>query len=297
MTTYSLSTYQQLAERLAALEKWLLEFGIRAGPTRIGHYQRTIDRLIVAQTAGTIYDTFTKEQVASIILSFGEIAELEFVRQHLANGPDIGLAEKLAAIVGGPVLPSAEDPNKSSNHARNILFELTVAATLGSSSFPLLPAGICDLCTSFRGKRVIIECKRPQYATKVERAVKDGMRQLKKHLGPNPKQGFGLLALSASKVITAGTKMIRAPNKEGIQEELLSAGDEFIQSHRLSWSRQVPKGVIAMILHLGATGVAEASGQLYTGKQYFFCAIGRQPEDRVDLARAFFAQFQSGSIR
>ena len=296
MTTYSLSSYQQVAERLTALEKWLSKMGIRVAPTRIGHYQRLIDRLIKAHAAGSIPQVFTREQISSIILTFGEISEIEFVREHLSDGPNFRLREKLLDVVGGPVFPSDEDPTKSSNHARNILFELSIAATLVSGGFPLQPSGDCDLCTTCGENRVMIECKRPQSAKNVERVIKDGMSQLRKHLGRKPDRCFGLLAISASKVISGGTHVIRAPDKEGIQSELLSAGDKFIRSHGVSWNLRAPKGVIAVILHLGATGIAEDPGQLYTGKQYMVCPIERQSEEKITLARRFFEQFKNGSI-
>lgn len=296
MTKYSLSTYQDIALQLSELDQWLSRYHIQVGPTRIGHYRRRIDALITAYTAGTIPNAFSREEVSSFILTFQEIQELEYVRQHLSYAPDIGLAGKLRDIVGGPVLTSGEVSPGTANHARNILFELTIAATLAAAGFPLLPSGICDLCTSFEGQKVMIECKRPQSQKKVERLVKEGMRQIGKHLGGQADRSFGLLALSASKVISGGTHVIRTPNKEGIRTELVAAMDQIIQAHGLAWNRNVPCGMVAVILHAGATGIAEDSGQLYTGKQFAICPIERQPEERVELARRFYNRFASASL-
>lgn len=193
MTKYLTSTYQDIARQLAAVDKWLSGFHIEVGPTRIGDYRRRIDALIAAHTAGTIPTEFSPEEVSSFVLTFQEIQEFEFIRQHLSGGPDIDLANKLHDAVGGPILSRGEISSGAAIRARNMLFELTIAATLAASGFPLLPSGICDLCTLFEGQKVMIECKRPQSHKKVERLVREGMRQIGKHLGSKPDGSFGLL--------------------------------------------------------------------------------------------------------
>lgn len=107
---------------------------------------------------------------------------------------------------------------------------------------------------------------------------------------------MGLLALSASKVISGSTHVIRTPIKEEIQPELVARIDQFMRSHGRHWNHNVPRGVVAVILYAEATGIAEGLGQLYTGKQFSICAIGGQADERVELAQRFYNQFARASL-
>jgi hypothetical protein len=291
MTNFSTSTYADVASQLAAVETWLTGFGISVAPTRIGYYRRRLDALIAAHAAGTIEQDFSREEVSEFILMFGEVQELIFVQRHLSQEANLGLPDKLRDVISGPALTRGEVPESAANRARNILFELTLAATLVAAGFPILPSGVCDLCTSFEGRRVMIECKRPQSDRKVERLVKDGMKQLNTRLAQEPAESFGLLAVSISKLISGGTHVIRTATREEIQPELIAKIDAFIQTHGLSWNIQVPPAMVGVILHAGATGIPAVSGGLYTGKQYSICAIEQQPEEQVQLSFRFAEQF------
>ena len=162
MTTFSNSSYADLASELSTVEAWLTSFGLNVAPTRLGYYRRRLDALIASHASGTIEEDFSGDEVTDFILMFGEFQELIYIQRHLSQERHLGLPEKLRDIIGGPALTRGEALESAANHARNILFELTLAATLVAAGFPLLPSGICDLCTSFEGRRVLIECKRPQ---------------------------------------------------------------------------------------------------------------------------------------
>lgn len=294
MTNYSTSSYQEVADCLAELDHWLQSMNVPVG--RIALYRRKIERLSLAYNAGTIPETFDSDEVRAMILLFSEIQEFEFIRLHLCLQAGLDLRSKLTEAVGGPELTRAEDPLKSTNHARNILFELTIAATLVSAGFKLEPAGICDLCTSFDSYRVFIECKRPQSDHKVDRAIKDGMRQLKKRLQDANVNSFGILAISVSKVITAGSLVLHAPTRESIRDGILASEDAFTIQHGLAWIRAAPPGVIAVLVHVGATGIAGDQGHVYTGKQYVMHPIEGRPETEIALAARFFKQFATNYI-
>lgn len=295
VTIFSTSSYREVTDHLFELEHWLQNMKVPVG--RIALYRKSMERLTAVHAAGKIAETFSRDDVQSTILTFPEIAEFEFIRQHLTPEIDRDLPSKLATAASGPELTRAENPKRSTNRPRNILFELTIAATLVSAGFTLEPAGDCDLRTSFEGRPVLIECKRPQWSNNVERAIKDGMGQLQKRLATGPAGRFGILALCVSKVLTAGTHVIRVPTREDIRSEILSAENNFVRRHGLVWIRKAPPNVIAVIIHIGAVGIAQNQDQLYTGKQYVVHPIEGRPETEIALAERFFRQFNSGTIR
>ncbi|OIR18978.1 hypothetical protein GALL_13220 [mine drainage metagenome] len=294
MTTFSTSSYHQLTGHLTEIERWLRSMAVPVG--RVALYRKTMERLTEVHAAGRIPETFSPDEIQSLILTFLEIEELKFINEHLAQVRDADLPSKLATTVGGPELTRGENPTKSNNHARNVLFELTLAATLASAGFMLEASGICDLRTSFEGRPVFIECKRPQSPGHVDRAIKDGMKQLERRLTGGPLGSLGILAISASKVITQGTQVFRVPTREAIVHQILSEEDSFMRRHGLTWIRKAPPNVIAVIVHIAAVGIANDEGQLYSGKQYVVHPIEGRPDAEIALTRRFYQQFTQRTI-
>lgn len=100
-----------------------------------------------------------------------------------------------AAIAEGPDLLS--DETEKNSRARNISFELEMAASLARNFSPKFESqeSLGDLCVEVNGCRVPIECKRPYCS--LGRSAKDGFSQLRKRYSSESDRG--MLANSATK--------------------------------------------------------------------------------------------------
>jgi len=107
------------------------------------------------ERARELYDTDRLAHIVAIAES-GELINLgPFVQNHKK---DRALSKKLQAALSGPEFPDEED--KNSNHARNILFELTFAAKLWTAGLEPTLGDPPDLSCEIDGKALLIECKR-----------------------------------------------------------------------------------------------------------------------------------------
>jgi hypothetical protein len=293
----SIATYREIIERLNALEVWLKNLGIATSPTRLGLYQRKLLALAEAHEAGAVDRLYSKADAREMILTFSEISEFEFIQEHLQSISDnCGLAEKLKEVISGPNLTRDEDPASSSNRPRNVLFELTVSASLAAAGLALLPAGTCDVAASFEAHTVLIECKRPQFEHQLNSAIKGGMNQLKTRMASVHGANFGILAISVSKALLQGRKLVTANTQQGVSVGIDSVVDAFIRAHKRTWNAKAPPGVIAVMIHFRASGVSRNDDQLHVGQKYFICPLEHLDPGQLELAKRFYEKFSSGTL-
>jgi hypothetical protein len=118
------------------------------------------------------------------------------------------LFPKLRDILGGPPLPNEEDEN--SNHARNILFELNLAAKLWVAGLAPTLGERPDLYCEVAKKRLLIECKRPLTRKGARKRIGKAwstLTQLAKSDLPGTR---GVVALSVTKLINPGDAIFTA---------------------------------------------------------------------------------------
>ena len=205
-------TYSEMLAQICALESWLQSAGQVARNTRLSKYKNDISVLADPEKLQNLRDHFSEPELRELFFTFTEVHELHTIFSTLrAQHIDI-LKARFLEVITGPASSTKEKPSNSSNRPRNLQFELLLMAHLANAGFKITDNPLSDIQTSYSGRSIFIECKRPQRQTGIHAAIKDGVSQLKKRLAGDTSQSIAVLGLSLSKVITEGDTMLRAPD-------------------------------------------------------------------------------------
>jgi len=146
----------------------------------------------------------------SYVVALSEAGEMAILEPFLRTCAPEVVRPKLAAVLGGPVLPNEEDQN--SNHARNILFELSVAQNLALAGLNPTLGDAPDLTCAIDGIRFLIECKRPLTRRGARDRIVQARGLLDGLVAMAPATTRGLVALSITKLINPGDLILRCAN-------------------------------------------------------------------------------------
>jgi len=149
--------------------------------SRFLDYRRCLERLIELSRRNAAGETITTEALAPddqplYLTALVESTEIGDTADYLGTCEPNSLRPKLRDVLRGPPLPMAED--KNSNQARNMMFELSLAAKLWSVGLPTHLGEHPDLWVEIGKRKLLIECKRPSD----RRTVKDQIGPARKQL-------------------------------------------------------------------------------------------------------------------
>ncbi len=122
--------------------------------------------------------------------------------QNLGPQNEKVLSSKLNEILKGPTSTRSETSDNA--HARNIRFELGVAARLNSLGIPSqLKEPNPDIESRWKGKRVAIECKRLYTSDKLTERIEEAESQLRNR--PNSKAAaLKMIFVDMTRIVTKG---------------------------------------------------------------------------------------------
>jgi hypothetical protein len=183
-----------------------------------------------AEGARELYDTDRLSHVVALT----EIGELSSIGPFIQTCDPSVLRPKLRDALRGPVYPDEEDEN--SNHARNIMFELNLAAKLAEAGlFPAL-GDRPDLTCSIDGKTLLIECKRamtPRGARKRIKLARNTLQELCKRATPGTR---GVIALSVAKIFNPGDAIFSAATELELRSGLQVALEDVAARFNDAWA-------------------------------------------------------------
>src|SRR6185436_12943722 len=162
--------FEELIPWLTHAIDWFGKSGIDISPTRLGRYRRLLAEVLQLQQTldwqraaenfpGYINALFCAYDIAAIYAAFNDGAHNELIQPRLHHS------------VGGAVSLQDESVSASGNFARNMEFELVVAAHLLRGGARLIASDVSDVVVSLKGATAFIECKRLQSERGVESAV------------------------------------------------------------------------------------------------------------------------------
>ncbi len=234
--------------------------GAVAGSRFLKHRERLsslIDRLNQwgQAAARELYDSDRLSHIVALTEA-GEVAAIEpFLR---ACSPET-IKPKLRHVLGGPVLPNEEDEN--SNQARNILFELNLAAKLSAGGLSPELGDRPDLTCEVEGKKLLIECKRPlteqDARTRIRKAWTALQREARKE-GPGVR---GVIALSVTKLINPGGAIFSGANESDARNGLKNLLFQTTDLLSNAWGRPGTR-VVGVIFHVITPAFLEDSKML-----------------------------------
>lgn len=214
------SSFLEVKSRMQNALEWIKDIGIRVEHTRIQEYCYSIEILEKAYREDCLDDLNNTESMRTLTNAFYEAFEICRIHRHLSGLFTSENKSKLKRFVEGPVCFLDESTNTSSNLARNIGFELGVAADLVSGGFEVDLSSEADIVIKKLPFQMYFECKRPQKKESVNRNIRKAKKQLEKRYQRynDPDNARGIVTLSVSRIVnpTFGGLVVDEPDEVGI---------------------------------------------------------------------------------
>lgn len=222
--------------------------------SRFAEYRKRLDHLITVVrlrrygvTVGRSVEEELRQEGLHYIITLTESTEFGDILPFLRTCDPNVIRPKLRNVLRGPLLPTDEDAD--SNQARNILFELNLAARLHRAGFEPVVGERPDVACEVDGKWLFFECKRPFSPGKISKLITKAARQLKSDLAARP-GARGVIAMSLSKVMNAGDRLYtfdqEAEGRLGLADALTEAAWRF----RNAEQQFVGSKIVGMIYHV-----------------------------------------------
>lgn len=251
-----------------------LDLRVEAG--RFGIYRSRIDQLIheIKRLQGgkdtmTIYRKLATE-LPRYLVALAESQEVGGFVPFLRARPAEEVIPSIRRVIAGPELPSEEE--HSSNQARNIQFELFLAATLWQCGVQVELAEP-DLRCKIGDLTILFACKRLFAQNRLNKRINEATKQLRRNLESlPPKTSAGIIAISLSRVIGTIEQAVRITNQqEGLEH--LAAAINALAMHRAKWRRT--REAEGIIFHLTSIFNNEETNRLEPGS--FMTLFGDGP--------------------
>jgi hypothetical protein len=206
----STETFGALAARLEGTLTELKAQGVPIANTRIDRYRGHLSHLTTLSKSSvlqrewlTLPDDARVARTRKALSILYELLEVDAVYRDWNPSQRAELADALRKIVRGPDGYDEERPG--STFPRDSLFELQIARTFAAAGFALVHIPPADLAIDVSGKRVVVECKRPQTESGILRKLHAGFKQVRKRaMEQQGSRVRGIVALDLSKAINPG---------------------------------------------------------------------------------------------
>ncbi|MFA5894421.1 MAG: hypothetical protein WC851_01430 [Candidatus Shapirobacteria bacterium] len=250
-----IKSYEELLVGRDILDKLLLQLGIQINRAdRVHLAYGHLENLIKLANSPELKKRYLLEnsEKNEVYYSLNEIMELDNILKNINPNRQDGriLKSKFEILLSGPLLPTEE--NNKNNQPRNALFELSLLADMESRGFYCkLYDPNPDIVVQANGKSYCIECKRIFSNNGLDRAINDAKNQLVKTLYIH-KKSRGIIAISITRAFTNGSKNIKTPNENTVNEFLSDELRKFVDSNKNLWEKVKNNKIIAIILHISA---------------------------------------------
>lgn len=227
--------YREGERRFHEACEWLRSKGIAVDRTRAGKYERLLRDLADYYSRGAIDDLIELHGTQTLFNAIAQASEFIDIHSGLGNVVSPHIQEKLHDFTSGAVMLQDETPKL--NQARNIGFELLIAAASASCGLQIDLAPPADLIWIVEATRFFVECKRPFTERKLANRIREGLRQLKRRYdaAPQPAEARGVLAVSVSRVFNDGTRILEVANEASVDSEMTRIFDSLINRYQSYW--------------------------------------------------------------
>lgn len=252
--------------------------------SRIDQLNGEINRLRAGEPEMPVYRKLAAD-LPRYLVALAESQEIGGLLPFLRACPPQDLAPKIRALLAGPELPSDED--QASNQARNIQFELWLAATLWRVGLQVKLAEP-DLWCKNGEATVLFACKRILSPKKLTKRVNEATDQLRRGLAPLPEgKSWGVIAISLSRIL-AKTDRSEAIANRGEGLERLAARIEVLVTRRAKW--QQTREAQGVLFHSGSMFTNNETNRIESG--HFVTLYGSGP-----VCEALAGKLQSGAAQ
>jgi hypothetical protein len=210
-------------------------------------------------------ETELKNENLDYVLSLTESVEFIDAVSLLKTCDVAVVRRKIAAVLGGPLLP--DDENENSNEARNTLFELNLVSKMRRAGFDAKPGMNADIECKVGDKYVLVECKRPFREQNVTRQITKAGRQLRRRLSTFPSGSRGVIAISLSKVMNPGDKFFVYLEEISAKEALSRKLEAVADATKSSWEG-LGRKTIGVLFHVITPSLDRKNHRFSVGEQF-----------------------------
>lgn len=251
--------YRDTELKLQEIDRWLIEKrGHGMGQSRLGTYLRTIKSAIEGIPKWqTDPKSYVPEFGGKTLYSLVELHEIFNIYDVAKEAKNNYLLDQFVELVGGPENAGAESPDGGSGRPRNTQYELSVACQLIRAGFPFVHPDIEDVRTTFFGKDLFIECKRPQSLDTVSKNIDKAISQLRKRFSSNT--SLGLVAISLNKALIAHDRYVSCETARPAQDAVADLVQDVSKKINL---KSFPPQCIGILFEVVFPGTVRSQGGL-----------------------------------
>lgn len=243
---YSRFGLQNLFEGVQTAIRWFSDIGIKTSGTRI---EKVRDNIINYLEKGKdplqVLNPDTK--LLPLFYTIQDSHAFTTIQTGFSSlNPNHLPKQKLKDLLAGPDFISEEIPGSANVNARNIQFELEMAANLIISGFYV--NNFEDIIFEAFGHRVAVQCKRPLSRKQVRNNIEKAYSQLNENNLLHESLNKGFIAISVEKLFNLDEDIIILQNINDLQEHLNKKAREFYNNYHSCWKLFMNKNLIGILL-------------------------------------------------
>jgi hypothetical protein len=235
---------------------------------RIRIHRRNVTEMADAKDEGRLEQfaaELTGERRREILWSLVESVQLVDAMDALDKQGCVVPKSLLERALQGPADAYLE--SHQSNQGRNAMFEIAIAAGAALAGSKPLLGGEPDILFEFESRRILVQCKRVLSDNAVPKRMNEAAKQLTRDLTRSCEQrDCGLIAISISRIVNHGDRMLTVPNEMALAEALRDEIDSIFKRHQKA-IHDVKTPKIAGVLFQVATPSYVQDLQLFTAAQ------------------------------
>lgn len=260
---YASQTYIDASHQLDAACGWLQSIGIDYSKTRVGKYKRIFADLAKCQRAGKLEQFLEMHAFSDWVNAAHETAELVRIYEGLKGGKGSKLVSRLRDALRGHELYVLDTDDRS---GRDFTFELSMAAKLERHGHVVDFGHDADVQATVDGVPLFIECKRLKSKKKIQKRIKEGLKQLHRRYGKSeaPTEARGILALSIGKTVNSALGLLEADSDEALGTKAFLHNAAFIDQFRSYWQTKVDPRTLGVVVVFDTPGMLSSEKKLVT---------------------------------
>jgi hypothetical protein len=251
--TFSEIKFEQELSILEQLSQWLFKIGISIDGTRFCKLLDLVRDIVHHYKSDKVSQLLKKYDKATLWIAL--IDATAFIRVFLGfkdtKSHDLPRA-KLKEILDGPLLPWNESPDAGNIHARNILFELEMAAWFKRAGLEV--TNYDDIQFNFMKHTFNVQCKRIHSSRKIGDNVASAADQITKRMVSCPRTK-GLICLCIDKISGKEDMVLEVNNHSSVPYFLEQIVYDFINSYNHLWQRLLNVHVLGTFVILNAVAL------------------------------------------
>jgi hypothetical protein len=226
--TFDYGIYRQRLEDLCTR---LRQANIRVDSTRLDSYRKTFAKVEKIISEGRVRQLPDEVDFETLLNDLEESQEILEACDQFSDLSKPGLRDRLEKVLSGQRELAKESLAKA--EARNVLFELVMAARIGRAGFVVDLDRIEDVFFDLFGRPCFVECKRVHSANKLRARIEEAAKQIGRRCDDSRSaKARGLIALDVSKIENPRTFLLPCQTENQVLQEIKQHLQAFVTLHR-----------------------------------------------------------------